>query len=105
MIPPLARTKPLTWGDKAEHVVIALVITAALGWASGNPWIGAAAAIGVFYGREERDDEVRQAARMPLWRPWRSLLPIYWSLDGVLDFTLPAAAALLLAVAMQALSL
>ena len=54
---------------------------------------GAAAAIGVFYGREERDDEVRQKARMPLWRPWRSLLPIYWSLDGFLDFILPVAAA------------
>lgn len=99
MIPPFSRTKPLTWVDKAEHVALALLITGALGWLTANPWIGAAAAIGVFYGREERDDEVRQKARMPLWRPWRSLLPIYWSLDGFLDFSLPTAAAIAMASA------
>jgi hypothetical protein len=82
--------KPWTWRDKLEHVGIALAIQVALWLASGDAWLGAAAAIGLFYGREERDAENRGQG-------WASPLPWRWTPDGLADFAFPAAAVALCA--------
>lgn len=85
-------------GNVAAHVGIALAMQAIVGFVSSNFWVGAAFAIGFYYGRERRDHEMKveksggQLLAYQGWGPWE------WSLDGQLDFWPPLAACLALAL-------
>lgn len=77
------------------HVAIAVVIQVVLGFATGNWWYGAAASL-IFVGREQAQAEYRWIERygsrlranMP-W--WGGFDPKVWNLKSLLDFALPVA--------------
>lgn len=87
------------------HLIIALLIQAALGLATGNWWAGAALGAALFLGREHAQAEYRwiaaytpdgRRASMP-W--WGGFDPRVWhKLDAILDLTLPLVAVLILAL-------
>ena len=77
------------------HPVIALVIQAVIGLASGDWWTGAAAGSFYFVGREYAQAEYRNIEHfyggfrrnMP-W--WGGIEPQAWTLKGLLDWILPS---------------
>ena len=85
------------------HPVIALILQAIVGLASGDWWVGAAAGSFYFIGREYAQAEYRniehnydgRRANMPYFG---GLEPRAWTLKGVLDFILPSLAVVLVAV-------
>ena len=88
------------------HPVIALVLQAIIGLASGDWWAGAAAGSFYFIGREYAQAEYRniehnyggQRANMPYFG---GLELRVWTLKGVLDFVLPSLAVILVALLLQ----
>ena len=73
-----------------EHLGIALAFQFILGYLTGNYWIGAAFAIGVFGGREhaQREYKIGDPSKLIGYEAldfWR------WSLDSKLDLMLPVA--------------
>ena len=85
------------------HPVIALVLQAIIGLASGDWWTGAAAGSFYFVGREYAQAEYRNIEHnygglrknMPYFG---GLEPRAWTLKGVLDFVLPSIAVILVAL-------
>jgi len=77
------------------HPVIALVIQAIIGLASGDWWTGAVAGSFYFIGREYAQAEYRNIEHnyggfrrnMPYWG---GLEPRAWTLKGLLDWILPS---------------
>ena len=77
------------------HPVIALVIQAVIGLASGDWWTGAVAGSFYFIGREYAQAEYRNIEHyyggfrrnMP-W--WGGIEPQAWTLKGMLDWILPS---------------
>jgi len=88
------------------HPVIALVLQAIIGLASGDWWVGAAAGSFYFVGREYAQAEYRNIEQnyggfrrnMPYFG---GLEPRAWTLKGLLDFILPSIAVILVALAHQ----
>ena len=89
-----------------EHLLIALVVQAAIGLATGNGWTGAALGAGVFIGREHAQAEYKwiehygqgRRANLPWWgwldrRVW-DFHSVFWNL------TLPVVAVVVVAGAM-----
>jgi hypothetical protein len=88
------------------HPVIALVIQAIIGLASGDWWTGAAAGSFYFIGREYAQAEYRNIEHNYGGR--RANMPYFgglefraWTLKGVLDFVLPSLAVILVALLLQ----
>jgi hypothetical protein len=85
------------------HPVIALVIQAIVGLVSGDWWVGAAAGSFYFVGREYAQAEYRnieenyggRRSNMPYFG---GMEPRAWTLKGVLDFVLPSAAVVVMAL-------
>lgn len=80
-----------------EHAVIAALITAVVGFLSGNYWIGAALAIGVFIGREhaQREYKIGDPSKLYGYEAfdfWR------WSLDSKLDLIFPVVMSVVIAL-------
>ena len=88
------------------HPVIALVLQAIIGLASGDWWTGAAAGAFYFIGREYAQAEYRNIEHnyggfrrnMPYFG---GLEPRAWTPKGLLDFILPSIAVILVALAHQ----
>jgi hypothetical protein len=85
------------------HPVIALVIQAIIGLASGDWWTGAVAGSFYFVGREYAQAEYRNIEHNYNGR--RANMPYFgglelraWTLKGVLDFVLPSLAVVLVAL-------
>lgn len=78
-----------------EHAFIAMIFTLAGGFL-GNTWIGAAFAIGVFFGREHAQREYKIGDPSNLIG-YEALDFWSWKLDAQLDLLFPAITALLLA--------
>lgn len=80
-----------------EHIIYALLIQIAIGWPTGNCWIGAAAAIAFFVGREhsQREFAIGNPSKM---KPWEGFDIWRWSTDAQLDLILPAVAVVALAL-------
>lgn len=88
------------------HLIVALLIQAAIGFSTGNWWAGAALGAAIFLGREHAQAEYRwietytpdhRRASMP-W--WGGFDPRVWhKLDSLLDLALPLVAVLILALA------
>jgi len=90
------------------HAGVALAAMAALAgaflWTGAGHWIGAAAAIFFFYGREMRDHQrERQTAGEGHRNSFRlaDAAPWTWKSDSFMDMTLPAAACLTAAIATE----
>jgi hypothetical protein len=85
------------------HPVIALVLQAIVGLASGDWWAGAAAGSFYFIGREYAQAEYRniehnyggRRANMPFWG---GLEARAWTLKGITDFVYPTAAVVAVAL-------
>jgi hypothetical protein len=85
------------------HPVIALVIQAIVGLASGDWWVGAAAGSFYFIGREYAQAEYRNIEQnyggcrrnMPYFG---GMEPRAWTTKGILDFVLPSAAVVVMAL-------
>ena len=85
------------------HPVIALVLQAIIGLASGDWWVGAAAGSFYFVGREYAQAEYRnieenydgRRRNMPYWG---GLEPRAWTIKGLLDFILPSLACVAVAL-------
>ena len=86
-----------------EHLLIALVVQAAIGLATGNWWTGAALGAGVFIGREHAQAEYKwierygqgRRANLPWWG-WAD--PRVWDVHSWFwNLSLPIAAVLLMA--------
>ena len=85
------------------HPVIALVIQAIIGFASGDWWVGAAAGSFYFVGREYAQAEYRnieanyggQRKNMPYFG---GLEPRAWTRKGLTDFLYPSAAVVTVAL-------
>jgi hypothetical protein len=78
-----------------QHPVIALVIQAIIGLASGDWWTGAAAGSFYFVGREYAQAEYRNIeanyhGRRSLMPYFGGLEPRAWTLKGLLDWILPS---------------
>lgn len=82
-----------------EHALIAAVITAAIGLATGNYWIGAAFAIGIFSGREHAQREYKLGDPSKLIG-YEALDFWCWKRDAQLDLLLPVIAAVSVAIFM-----
>ncbi len=90
-----------------SHAALALAIMVLCGLplrrlgVAGAWWIGAALAIGFYWGREKAQFERALADRLgldgvvPLWH--RGWFPFEWGLDGMLDLAVPLVACLALA--------
>ena len=89
-----------------SHILIALVLQAIIGLASGDWWVGAAAGAFYFVGREYAQAEYRNIEanyggfrrNMPYFG---GLEPKAWTLKGLLDFIFPSVAVILVALAHQ----
>ena len=88
------------------HPVIALVLQAIIGLASGDWWVGAAAGAFYFVGREYAQAEYRNIEQN--YNGYRRNMPYFgglesraWTLKGLLDFILPSIAVILVALAHQ----
>ncbi|CAB5194581.1 hypothetical protein UFOVP171_12 [uncultured Caudovirales phage] len=86
-----------------EHLLIALVVQAAMGWLTGNWWAGAALMSGVLMGREHAQAEYKwierygqgRRANLPWWG-WAD--PRVWDVHSWFwNLSLPIAAVLLMA--------
>jgi hypothetical protein len=86
-----------------EHLLIALAVQAAVGFATGNWWIGAALMSGVLMGREHAQAEYKwiehygqgRRANLPWWG-WAD--PRVWDVHSWFwNLSLPIAAVLLMA--------
>ncbi len=80
-----------------EHAAYALLIQLALGLTTDNWWLGAAAAIGFFLGREhaQREYQIGNPATLKGYEAfdfWR------WSTDAKLDLLIPILATVSLAL-------
>lgn len=81
--------------NRLHHPVIALVLQAIIGIASGDWWAGAAAGSFYFIGREYAQAEYRniehfyggRRANMPYFG---GLEPRAWTIKGLLDWILPS---------------
>lgn len=82
-----------------EHIVYAIVIQLAIGLPTANYWIGAAAGIAFFVGREHAQREY-QIGNPSTLKPWEGFDIWRWSLDAQLDLILPAVAVIALALGM-----
>lgn len=81
-----------------EHALYALLMQALLGIATGNWWIGAAAGAFFFLGREHAQAEHKvKKEGLAKYPEFECLAPRYWSVDAVLDWICPMAAAVLTA--------
>lgn len=88
------------------HAVLALLMQAAVALATGNWWLGAALAIGVFGGREHAQAEYRwieqygegRRANMP-W--WGGFDPKVWTKKAVFDIVLAATAVVAVGIGAQ----
>lgn len=85
------------------HPVIALVLQAVIGLASGDWWVGAAAGAFYFTGREYAQAEYRNIEQH--YNGYRRNMPYFgglepraWTLKGLLDFILPSIAVLAVAL-------
>lgn len=87
------------------HIILALAVQSLVGISTGDWWVGAALAIGIFVGREHAQAEYRwieafgqqRRAQMP-W--WGGFDPRVWhKVDAWLDFLLPFLAVILAAIA------
>lgn len=82
------------------HAAIASLITVVVGLqlaAFAGPagmWVGAASAIGFYYGREVRDDENRRGGASSL----TSFAPWMWTRDGMMDLAFAVGPALAIAI-------
>ncbi|HLU00785.1 MAG TPA: hypothetical protein VKZ70_13715 [Burkholderiaceae bacterium] len=83
-----------------EHAVYALLIQLFIAWLTKNYWIGAAAAIGFFVGREHAQREYKLGDPSHL-QPWEGFDIWRWSTDAQLDLLVPCAAVLALAWAIH----
>lgn len=91
-----------------SHAMAALAVQAAVGFATGNWWAGAALGAGLFAGREHAQAEHRWIAQftpdgrrrsMP-W--WGGFDPRVWGkLDAWADWLLPVAAVATIAIIME----
>lgn len=85
------------------HPVIALVLQALIGLASGDWWVGAAAGAFYFIGREYAQAEYRnietnyggQRKNMPYFGGFE---PRAWTLKGLTDFIYPSVAVTVMAL-------
>jgi hypothetical protein len=85
------------------HTVLAILIQLPFGVLTGNWWLGAAAAVAFFLGREIAQAEYRniehnyggRRANMPWWGGFQ---PRAWTSKGLLDWVLPAAVVVAVAV-------
>lgn len=85
------------------HPVIALVLQAIIGIASGNWWVGAAAGSFYFVGREyaqaeQRNIEANYGGRRSNMPYFGGLEPQAWTTKGILDFVLPSVAVTIMAL-------
>jgi hypothetical protein len=85
------------------HPVIALVLQAIIGLASGDWWTGAAAGSFYFVGREYAQAEYRNIEHN--YNGYRRNMPYFgglearaWTLKGLLDFILPSIAVVAVAL-------
>jgi hypothetical protein len=86
-----------------NHIVLALAIQCPIGLLSGNWWMGAAAGAAFFLGREIAQAEYRniehnfggRRANMPWWGGFE---PRAWTRKGLLDWLLPSAAVIAVAI-------
>lgn len=80
-----------------EHIVYALLIQLAIGFPTRNYWIGAAAAIAFFVGREhaQREFEIGNPSTL---KPWEGFDIWSWSLDAQLDLIGPVVATVVAAL-------
>lgn len=63
-------------------------------------WIGAALAVGFYWGREKRDHEAR--LRLPAAESWnQGILPWEWTRKSLIDFFAPALTVLFIALAIE----
>lgn len=89
------------------HAVLALLLQAAVVLATGNWWLGAALAVGIFAGREQAQAEYRWIERygsglranMP-W--WGGFDPRVWTLKSVADVLLASVIVSIVAAGVQA---
>lgn len=85
-----------------SHIIVALILQLALWRLTGSLWLGAAAAIGFFLGREITQAEYRWIAEfgdgvranLPIWG-W--LDPRAWTLKSLSDWVSPSIAVVLVA--------
>lgn len=88
------------------HPIIALLVQATIGLATGNWWLGVVAGSGIFIGREHAQAEYRWIetyghhlrANMP-W--WGGFDPEVWGLKSHLDWITPLAATTIAALLTQ----
>lgn len=101
--------------DHLEHFIIGALIVLALGLplvllrVPGGPWIALALSVGVFYGREERDNEVWVTSQLrcnleAIMLRWQVYAPWCWKRDGRWDAVCPWISATLVALALWWLS-
>ena len=83
-----------------EHIIYALLIQIAIGFPTRNYWIGAAAGIAFFLGREHAQREF-EIGKPHLLKPWEGFDIWRWSLDAQLDLILPAIAVIAFAVGIE----
>lgn len=93
----------MTWG----HLIIAVALQALVGLLTGDWWAGAALAAALFIGREVTQAEYRwidayglgRRANMPWWGAFDRR--VWTKLDPWLDWTVPVAAVVLIAVVLS----
>lgn len=83
-----------------EHAAYALLIQVILGIITGNFWLGAAAGIAFFAGREHAQREYKIGNPSTL-KPWEGFDIWRWSTDAKLDLLFPIIASVALAAGIQ----
>jgi hypothetical protein len=88
-----------------EHLCYALAMQAAIGWLTGNWWVGAAAGAFFFLGREHAQVEYKYIQQnggrrheTPIAPELAACHPGLWSRDAILDFAIPAVGVVALGV-------